>query len=168
MSDNILEYDENKEYEDCITKAPATVTKESFVKLPTRLMRNKFYQKWRGTQRASTAEFLMGFVIRKKYGNSIADKIYEEYYCKRQLLVARFTQQGLADRLGYKDCRGVNNHMTKLEKEGIFKVHDNRWNGRKLKIYEFGYWDDVTGNDYFEVIYMYKKFNEMLMQEEAT
>ena len=154
--------DEDKEYEECIVNTPTTVETESFIKLPTRLMRNRFYQQWRCTKRASTAEFLFGFTIRKRCGNAIADLLYNKYYVEKKLLVARFTHQGLAERLGYKDRRGINNHMVELEKENIFTVHEEPWRDRSIRVYEFGTWDNKTGNDYFEIVHMYTKFNKML------
>ena len=158
--------DEDKEYEECIVKTSPTFVIESFIKLPTRLMRNRFYQQWRCTKKASTAEFLFGFTIRKRCKNAIADMLFDKYYKEKKLLVARFTHQGLAERLGYKDRRGINNHMVALENEGIFKVHKEPWKNRILRIYEFGTWDNKTGNDYFEIIHMYTKFNKILADYE--
>lgn len=158
--------DEDREFEECIVKSAPIIETESFIKLPSRLMRNCFYQQWRCTKRASTAEFLFGFTIRKKCGNAIADMLYDKYYIGEKLLVSRFTHQGLAERLGYKDRRGINNHMVDLEKEEIFKIHKEPWRNRIIRVYEFGTWDNKTGSDYFEIVHMYTKFNKILASYE--
>ena len=137
---------------------------ESFIKLPTNIIRNPYYQKWRCMSRASIAEFLFGFVIRAKTGNRIADMMYEDFFLGKNLLVSRFTHQGLADRLQYRDRRGINNQMIQLEKEGIFKVTPVQWHGRVIRLYEFGTWKKEN-NQYNETIYMYKKFDDLLSNE---
>lgn len=153
--------DEDREYEECMIKTPPMIVRESFIKIPTSIIRNPEYQKWRSTSRASVADFLFGFVIRNNCGNSIADFLYKRFYKEKKLLVARFTHQGLAERLGYKDRRGVNNHMIVLEKEGIFKTHIEPWRNRRIKIYEFGSWINVNGTNYIESVYMYNKFHNL-------
>lgn len=157
--------DEDKEFEEYITKLPPMITKESFVKIPTVIMRNPLYQKWRSTSRASTAEFLFGFVIRASCNNNIAKMLYKKYYVEKHLLVARFTHQGLAERLGFKDRRGINNHMVMLEKEGIFKIHLEPWRNRQIRVYEFGSWHMSPGGNYEEIITMYSKFHKLAAED---
>jgi len=153
--------DEDKEYEKCMIEVPPMIMRESFVKIPTSILRNPEYQKWRATARASVAEFLFGFVVRSRCGNLIADHLYKKYYREQGLLVARFTHQGLAERMGYRDRRGINNHMVVLEKEGIFKSRMEPWRNRKIKIYEFGTWANLQGCNYIENVYMYSKFHKL-------
>lgn len=157
-------FDEDKEYENHIVSCPPTIVRESFVKIPNKIIRNPFYQKWRATSRASVADFLFGFVIRNKCGNPIADHLYNEYYVKKKLLVARFTHQGLAERLGYKDRRGINNHMVVLEEEEVFKVHIEPWRNREIRVYEFGAWENLQGCNYIEIIHMHRKFSKILTE----
>lgn len=157
--------EEDKEYEEFICEAPAYVEKISYSKYPTKLQQNPLWQKWRATSRASVADFLFGFSIRKEMKNKIAAKIYYEFYRKRNIIAARFTQQGLAERLGYKDRRGVNNHMVKLAEEGIFKIHYMPWRDREIRVYEFGVWRVENDCDYLETIHMYTKFNKLWAEE---
>lgn len=149
--------EEDREYEEHMTCSVPIMVRESFVKIPTRVFQSVTFNQWIGKARASVASYLFGFVIRAKMGNKIANHLYQKYYVEQRLLVSRFTQQGLAERLGYRDRRGVNNHMISLYEEGIFKVHEEPWNGRVLRVYEFGNWECVKGN-YIENVYMWDKF----------
>jgi len=159
---------ENQEMEATLIKTPPTMTHDSYTKISTRMLRNPHYQAWRGTSRGSVADFLFGFTIRRKCGNAIADMLYDKYYVGKRLLVARFTQDGLAKLLGYKDRKSINKQMKLLEKEGIFKVHMEPWRGKKIRVYEFGYWENKTGTDYVEVLHFFCKFNKMLADEQLS
>jgi hypothetical protein len=101
-------------------------------------------------------------VIRAKMNNRIADFIYKEYFIKRKLLASRFSQQGLAELLGYASKKGINNQLMKCEKEGVFRVEWLKvpWRKKKLKIYVFGSWENKTGNDHVETIDMFTKFKK--------
>ena len=165
-------YEEKKirdddEYERQLCSVPPTIKISTYTKVATELIRNPLYQKWRGTARGSIAEFLYGFTIRARMNNAIADMLLENYYKEKRLLVARFTMQGLATRLGYKNRAGIINHMKVLEEEGIFKVHIEPWKGRNLRVYEFGYWDIAGVDTYFEVLHMHNKFHKLLAEKKA-
>lgn len=153
---------ENQEMEAALVKSPPTMVHDSYTKISTRMIRNPYYQAWRGTAAGSIADFLFGFAIRKKCGNAIADMLYEKYYRDKKLIVSRFTQEGLAKLLGYKNRKGVEKHMRALEKDGIFKIHMETWRNKKIRVYEFGYWENKTGTDYVEVLHFFCKFNKML------
>ena len=156
-------FNEDKEFEKAIVKAPAIFKQSSYIKEPMDIIRNVEYQKWRGTPKASTAWMLLGYVIRARCGNGIADKIYEEYYKKRHLLAARYTHQGLADMFGYKGRQGVTNHIKACKDEGIFTIEEMPWfsrgRTRNIKIYVFGSWQNIDDN-YIETIDMFTKFRK--------
>ena len=139
---------------------------ESFVKLPNALVRNPLYQKWRGTARGSLAEFLLGYIIRGRTNSPVANKILDEFYIEKRLLVARFDNDTLAQKLGYKDRRGIIRHITQLQEEGIIKIHDiNNWYDYKVRLFEVGKWKMDKQNRYIEIIHMYSKFHKMLAEK---
>jgi hypothetical protein len=151
--------EEDIEFENCMNSDSGKIVLPSFTMLPNDIHRNILWQKWRGSPRASTIWLLIGYIIRRKMNNPIADKIYYEYYKKRKLLVARYTQQGLADLFGYNDRRGINNHIKACEKEGVLKVEEMPWKSRKIKIYIFGSWQKL-GDAYVETLDMFTKFRK--------
>ena len=166
---------EDKEFEAAVNKAPAVVEVKSFIKVPNDLLRNAIYEKWRGTPRASTAWMLLGYVIRSRINNPIGDKIYEEYYLKRHLLAARYTNQGLADLFGYKGRQRVNNHIIACEKEQIFRVEKMPWTSRgrtrNIYVYVFGSWKyagDPADDHRVETIDMFSKFRKELAESKLA
>lgn len=157
-------FEEDKEFEECINKCPPVFKQASFVKEPMDIIRNVTYEKWRGSKRASTAWLLFGYTIRARCGNGIADAIYEKYYKKRKLIAARYTHQGLSEIMDYKDRRAIWNHLTACKKEGIFYVEEMPWTSRgrtrDIKIYVFGSWENVGGDNYIETVDMFTKFRK--------
>lgn len=152
---------EDIEFEQCINAVPGEFKQASFTMLPNSMHRNVPWQKWRGSPKASTVWWLVGYIIRAKIGNPIADRIYEKYYKKRHLLVARYTQQSIAEIFGYRDRRAVNNHLMACKNEGIFRVEELPWGNRKIKIYIFGSWENKTGCNYIETFDMFNKFKKL-------
>lgn len=152
--------DEDVEFENCISKQPGKVSMSSFTMTPNDIHRNITWEKWRGTPKASTVWLLIGYIIRKRMNNPIADKIYENYYKERHLLVARYTQQGLANMFGYRDRRGINNHLKACERDSIFKIEEMPWGNRTIRIYIFGSWENKTGCNYVETFDMFTKFRK--------
>jgi hypothetical protein len=107
----------------------------------------------------------MAYIIRKNCGNAIADTIFERYYIKRNLLVARYTHQGLANLLGYKGRSAVHNHLTDCKNMGLFKTEEMPWysHGRKraIKIYIFGSWKRIDDETYIETYDLFTKFKQI-------
>lgn len=152
--------EEDLEFERCVTETPGMFKQASYVQVPNDINRNVIWQKWRGTPRASTAWFLIGHIIRARCKNPIADAIYNNYYKKRHLLAARYTQQSIAEIFGYSGRSAVNNHLKSCENDGIFRVEEMPWGSRKIKIYIFGSWENKTGCNYIETFDMFTKFRK--------
>lgn len=152
--------EEDVVFERCLRESKDEFKQPSFTMIPNDIHRNILWERWRGTPRASTVWLLIGYILRKKVNNPIADKIYEEYYKKRNLLVARYTQQGLAELLEYNDRRAINNHLKACEKDKVFHTEDMIWGTRKIKIYIFGSWENKTGCNYVETFDMFREFRK--------
>ena len=152
--------EEDEEYEKCIIETPGEFSHASFTMIPNDIHRNITWARWRSRPRASTAWLLIGCIIRKEMKNKLADAIYKEYFLKRKLLVARYTQQGLAELFGYADRRAISNQLVKCEKEGIFKIEMMPWRNKKKRIYIFGSWENTTGIHHVETIDMFTKFRK--------
>ena len=142
--------------------------RDSFLMLPHSIIKNPAYQRWRGSSRASVAEYLLGYIIRGKSQNPISNRIFEEFYLDKQLLVTRFSDNELAKRLGYKNAKSISGYLNTLENEGIFKVIYLPWGEKKVKLYELGFYKKYPAcPEYSETIYLYKKFFTMEQQEIA-
>lgn len=160
--------EEDKEFEELVLRTVPIEYQSPFWKLPYPFLRSNVFTKWITESKAQSWIRLYSCVIRADMNNKIASFLYHKYYVGKHKLVARFTQDGLAQSLGYKDRRGVNNHLVKLEKEGVIKIIPEKWNNRYIRVYDFGNWieEDNTKIEriYFNSI-MRKNIGELALKK---
>jgi len=160
--------EEDKEYEDFILRTVPIEHQAPFWKIAYPFLRSNVFTQWITESKAQSWMRLFSCTIRADMNNKIASFLYHKYYVGKHKIVARFTQDGLAQSLGYKDRRGVNNHIVKLEKEGVIKVIPEKWNNRYIRVYDFGSWHEVDNTKierlYFDSV-MRKKIGELKLKE---
>lgn len=160
--------EEDKEFEEFMAKTVPIEYQSPFLKIPCPFLRSNVFTRWITESKAQSWLRLYSFIIRAKMNNKIAAFLYDKYYIGKHKLVARFTQDGLAQSLEYKDRRGVNNHLVKLEKEGVIKIIPEKWNNRYIRVYDFGTWSEVDNSKierlYFNSV-MRKKIGELKLKE---
>lgn len=132
--------EEDREFEIELKKYAAIEYRAPFLKIPIPMLRSNIFIQWLTSAKAQSWFRLYSYIIRAKMSSKMASHIYKKYYVEKHKLVARFTQESLAQSLGFKDRRAANNHIVKLEKDGVIKIVDEPWGNRSIRLYEFGTW----------------------------
>ena len=117
------------------------------------------------TKEAAVWFLLCGCIIRGRMSNhGLGKKLFEDYYVAQNKLVARWDQEQIAEKLGYKkSSKGYISSLTKkLEEEwkAIKCLKISPYNKHYINVYELGY----VKSDGREVIYLFqelfKRINE--------
>ncbi len=155
------QFNEDVEFGELIQQTIPVELIAPFMQIDIRqLQQNNLLLDWIGSARFKIWARLFSFSIRQKMKNDIAIKIYENYYVKKQLVVARFSYNALANTLGCTK-QAVNRQLKILQKEGAFKLHKMKLKKKDIFIYEFGTWEWLPDGRKYERLHILNKLKKL-------
>jgi len=139
-------------------------------RLPHRLLKTKLYNKWMGTADCRVYTYLVPNVIRSCMKSKRLNKLYENYYLKKGLLVATAKQTDIANFLDKADSSPISKCLTHMLEQGLIKLHMDSFNGNSMKVYELGYLSDPPErNELWHMhLYMYQNKANLDLQKKFT
>jgi hypothetical protein len=128
----------------------------SFLKTPITMFDNDDYLNWMGTLEGKVWHRMYRFIVRAPMITKLNQKIHESYY-KNGMLAMYKEQKEIAEFFGARDnkCRLSRAVKSMIDKK-IIIPHADKWNNRKITIYELGTHD--KGPDEHETLHLFKYF----------
>jgi len=127
----------------------------SFLKIPTTMFDNDDYLNWIGTLEGKVWHRMFRFIVRAPMITKLNQKIHELYY-KNGILAMYKEQKELADFFGTSNRTRITSAIKSMIEKNIIIPHDDKWNNRKITVYELGTHD--KGPDEHETLHLYKYF----------
>ena len=138
------------------------INKPKFLRIPWCVLTTKTFRKWVGTAEAKVWFTMVSFTIRERMKGGLGSKIYNEYY-KRGLVCMRWKQEDMALEMGSKDKSYVSKLITSMLEKGILKKHYDKWNNRRIVVYEMGVHDKTVSTN--ENMHMYTYMIEQALKD---
>jgi len=126
--------------------------------IPMELQRNYNFLDWLCSAEGKVWMFLESYIIRDETNHFIGDKIYEEYYLKKNLLATCWNYRGLLKRMGMSSIGTLSRTLNSMNNKGYIKKQkfSHKSLNNDLTLIILGSWDGkIKGN---ESLYVYLEF----------
>jgi hypothetical protein len=116
---------------------------------------NDDYLNWMGTLEGKVWHRMYRFIVRAPMITKLNQKIHESYY-KKGILAMYKEQKELSDFFGTSNRTRITSAIKSMVEKKIIIPHDDKWNNRKITIYELGTHDKSV--DEHETLHLFKYF----------
>lgn len=127
----------------------------SFLMIPTTMFDNDDYLNWMGTLEGKVWHRMYRFIVRAPMITKLNQKIHELYY-KNGILAMYKEQKELADFFGTSNRTRITSAIKSMVEKKIIIPHDDKWNNRRITVYELGTHD--KGPNEHETLHLHRYF----------
>jgi len=128
-----------------------------FLSIPITLLRDDNFTRWTGTAEWRLWSNLYSWIIRGPMRIELGQYLFKNYFQKGKL-VARWSQEELARKLGLKSKGHISNLLNSMVNKGMLKKEPFMWYGKKTYAYVFGTHDGEPHRN--ETLYAFVYFTE--------
>jgi len=125
-----------------------------FIRIPWCVLETTEWYKWINSPESKVWFRMYKNTIRKQMKSGLGKKIYDEYY-KKGLICMRWKQKDMALDIGIKSKGQVSKLINSLAEKGIIKKHIDKWNNKRIIIYEMGTHDKTVSTNENMHLYTY-------------
>jgi hypothetical protein len=134
-----------------------------FLKIPLVMFDNEYFMNWMGTAESRIWHKMFRHCVRAPMITKLNKKIHKEYY-KNGIVAMYKSQEYMAEFLGQKSTSRISKIIKSMVEKGIIIPHNDKWNNRRIVIYELATHDKTVNKH--ETIHLFDYFCELKKNSE--